>query len=1237
MSYTINSFATNTNTTDGNNVSISGNTVVNVNDTKTYTVNSNGHYIFSGNWAVLGANIISQNSLSITIQWTTPGSRILNYTATTFGGSQSASLEITINPSSTSNPISLSQNRNYVYTISPQKPVTNMSQINQNRDALKNIVYYDGLGRTEQNIAIQQSPQGKDIVIHTEYDSYGRQIKEYLPYASSTTNGAFKINASEETKNFYISNYSSDMSILNPNPFSQKALENSPANRVIKQAAPGFDWAMGSNHEIEFDYRTNSSNEVRKYSVSLNASYVPTLTGGTSYYPAGRLSKTITKDENHTGTNKVRTTEEFKNKLGQVILKRTYITNSIAADTYFVYDDYGNLTYVLPPKSEPHTAKPDSVELSELCYQYKYDKRNRLIEKKIPGKGWEYIIYDKLDRPVLTQDAILRNQKKWLFTKFDILGRMIYSGIYTHGTARNQEQMQNTFDTALARMGSKKLYENKTTSEFGSHAQHYYTNNQFPFNNIEVLTVTYYDNYTFNRAGTSTSVSNIYGVNSTTRTKGLITGSKIKVLGSSQWITNVTFFDSKARPIYEYSKNDFLLTTDIVKNKFDFTGKVVESTTQHTKSDDNLSTLTITDKFEYDNTGRLQKQVQKIGNQAEEIIVENAYDELGQLKSKGIGGKTTQNRLQTVDFKYNIRGWLKEINNTNFLGDDLFAFKLNYNTVNHSGTRLYNGNISETRWRTKNDNVLRWYKYTYDGLNRIKTAIDKDNRYSLNSVSYDKNGNITDLQRKGHINSSATSFGLMDNLQYTYASRSNRLVRVQEKMGGNITYGFKNGSNNTTEYTYDLNGNLLRDYNKNMTSNTLYNHLNLPTRITIGGKHIHYTYDATGTKLRKVVNGTTTDYAGNFIYEKSGLGAKKLKFFNHAEGYVEPNNTGKFDYIYQYKDHLGNIRLTYSDTDNNGNVNQSEIIEESNYYPFGLEHKGYNDAINSSENNSYTYNGKELEEELEKNTLAYGWRDYDPAVGRFNKIDRFAEKYYNMSTYSYAGNNPVLFVDIQGDSIGLGKDIFLKFMTMVENKIKDIKNRRNGRINALKTKGKTDKIKRLKAKWNKKDQKNSILSVYEKTLDELREMEAEKNLIFDIKTDVGGGSYKDGFLGYDTSRNTVTVNLVDGYNKGDLAHELKHGYQYLKGQMSLYMTPDGTFYGGDLHDLIDEEEAYNRGSKFGGKGSYRNKIQIEYNFEGSKLVQRTLQNTTVQPTVTKKFNINGTKKLLMVKHFYYKK
>ncbi|SNZ01914.1 hypothetical protein [Flagellimonas pacifica] len=138
------------------------------------------------------------------------------------------------------------------------------------------------------------------------------------------------------------------------------------------------------------------------------------------------------------------------------------------------------------------------------------------------------------------------------------------------------------------------------------------------------------------------------------------------------------------------------------------------------------------------------------------------------------------------------------------------------------------------------------------------------------------------------------------------------------------------------EYGYDANGNMTSDRNKGILDID-YNHLNLPTKVAMGGGTISYIYDAMGTKLKKKVGATgpITEYAGNFIYENGNL-----QFFNHPEGYAASDGNGGYYYVYQYKDHLGNVRLSYMD--DNGTL---EIVEENNYYPFGLERIGYNNSI----------------------------------------------------------------------------------------------------------------------------------------------------------------------------------------------------------------------------------------------------------------------------------------------------
>lgn len=178
--------------------------------------------------------------------------------------------------------------------------------------------------------------------------------------------------------------------------------------------------------------------------------------------------------------------------------------------------------------------------------------------------------------------------------------------------------------------------------------------------------------------------------------------------------------------------------------------------------------------------------------------------------------------------------------------------------------------------------------------------------------------------------------------------------------------------------------------------------------------YIQYIYDAMGVKLKKIVTqgglSTTTEYAGNFIYENGAL-----QFFSHPEGYVTPDGMGGYDYVYQYKDHLGNVRLSYTDANGDGSIDPgTEIIEENNYYPFGLEHRGYNNVVNGQENNYQTFQGKEKEEELGRNTYDFGWRDFDPAIARWTVVDPLAERRYELTPYNFVQNSPMFRIDPDG-------------------------------------------------------------------------------------------------------------------------------------------------------------------------------------------------------------------------------
>ncbi|MCD0464144.1 DUF6443 domain-containing protein [Flavobacterium sp. ENC] len=987
--------------------------------------------------------------------------------------------------------------QNYIKTVTYKTAVTQKIITPTPAQASQNVTYFDGLGRPVQQIAVQQSNSGNDIVTPIEYDGFGRQVKEYLPFASSQTTSAY-INPTTLVSDL-VAQYKTNYGTINANPCSEKQLEASPLNRVLKQAAPGNDWSLGLGHEIKMDYQTNVDNEVRLFTA--NAAWDPAIGlyaisfSNTGTYAAGQLYKTVTYDENTAAplSELNGSTVEFKNKEGQVVLKRTYGTVGTGTtnekhDTYYVYDAYGNLTYVVPPKATDLIGAPTGLQadvtsssqvpagtslpliasnsirllpgfqfkaqagstfsavidngnqtiLDNLCYQYKYDYRNRMVEKKLPGKQWEFIVYDKLDRPVAIGPANSPfsdlTSVGWLITKYDAFNRPILTAwlpaTVTNATRNTVQTNQNN--------NSANFSETKTATATNTTIKGVdfrYSNVAWPTADYHVLTVNYYDDYNFpNTPVMETSVANgdqlVYYNNTTQKPKGLATATWTRVPDASTDYKNeqtYTFYDEKARPVRSYTKN-FLGGYTYTDSKLDsFSGQLQYSITRHKRSPlaSDLEILT-KDAFTYSDQDRLKTQTHQINGGTIEVIANNSYDELGQLISKKVGN-TIAAPTQKVDYTYNIRGWMTGINDITALtkaGDpkDLFAFKINYNT-NPSGIAnvkpLYNGNISETQWATNYDNgILRTYGYKYDNLNRLREAVYKKgavlNNYN-ESIWYDKNGNITNLTRYGSTNDNSQT--LIDNLTYSYkdSNKANQLMKVTDAVVNNASFinEFKDSpSNSVDDYSYDANGNMIKDINKNITAIT-YNQLNLSTKITFATTgNIGYIYNAVGEKVQKIVKETgkpdvTIDYLDGYQYETQN-NITALKFFSTAEGYVEPSGSS-YKYIYQYKDHLGNIRLSYDKT--------LAIKEESNFYPFGLKQEGYNN-IKTGVENKYKYNGKEFQDEniggFQLNLYDYGARNYDPAVARWMNIDPMAEKGRRWSPYNYAVDNPVYFIDPDG-------------------------------------------------------------------------------------------------------------------------------------------------------------------------------------------------------------------------------
>ncbi|MBW3524742.1 DUF6443 domain-containing protein [Chryseobacterium sp. NKUCC03_KSP] len=899
---------------------------------------------------------------------------------------------------------------NYIYSRTYLEAVTIEDP---SAKQVQEVNYFDGLGKIKQKVSIKSTPLGGDLVIPLIYDDFGRNVKKYLPLPQSTLNGGIHQISEADVNSYYSTS----------NAYFEKDLESFSIARIKESAFPGEEWKKNSGHTLRYNYDVNDSTDnVKKYSTITNWDAINKVYNSSIFYNNNYGNGDLYKD---LVTNEDNNTEYiFKDNLGHVILTRKNDGTNFL-DTYYVYNEYNKLAYVIPPLASISSSYDQSF-LDKLCYQYKYDDQNRLVEKKLPGKGWEYIVYDKADRLIATQDANLRPASKWLVTKYDKFGRVAYTGIMPL-PGQTRAGLQTITNNYV-------ITEKRDAQGFTmSGMQIYYTNGLYQ--QIEtVLSVNYYDTYPPSTPSFISTVTNLPvltdDLSLDLNTKGLPVASYVKNIEDDNWTKNYTWYDQKGRAIGSHSINHLGGYTK-TESELDFSGIPKREITRHKRLDSDTERM-ITENFTYDDQNRLLTHTHQVDNNLVEYLAKNKYNELSQLESKKVGGANTNSPLQQVDYQYNIRGWMTQINNPNDLSNgDLFGYAIKYTNPENTNlsTGLFNGNIAEVDWKTSmypNDNKRR-YSYTYDQLNRLLQGIYSEPGSSLinndnynEQLTYDLNGNIATLKRFSKP-SSGTTAEKIDDLIYDYTG--NRLDKIRLPAGVLNNFSGYNALQNT--FTYDLNGNMDKHLDKGINS-IKYNFLNLPNEVVanssnffINSYKLKYKYRADGQKVQKkylttemdiVGNWETvelaTDYLDGFQYSQhiflSSPTPLQLKFVPTAEGYFDFE---KNKYIYNYLDHLGNVRLSYQY--NGGSI---QVLEENNYYPFGLRHEGYNNALMNNPY-KYKYNGKELQE---SGMYDYGARFYMPDIGRWGVVDPLAEADRRWSPYRYAYDNPIRFIDPDG-------------------------------------------------------------------------------------------------------------------------------------------------------------------------------------------------------------------------------
>ena len=594
------------------------------------------------------------------------------------------------------------EDENYVATL-----------INRTKDGVrgsKTVTYYDGFGYPIETVGCEASPTLKNWVAPIEYDPFGQLSKEWLPGVTER-DAAGKYVEPDKARAASIETNNDDA------PYTLHEYEDSPLGRQTGLYNPGKAWHRGSV-KASTKYTTNRTDrmdmKVWRLSVTDDGKQTPVVKVA-GMYKAGALRGTIQTDED--GNSSM----EFRDRQGKLVLYRRINDFGGRLDTYYVYDDYGRLTAVIPPKAS-FSASLGYVlaeRVEKYAYLYRYDERDRMTGKKLPGIAWKTMEYDSFDRLASEQDGRQRSQGEKMVHLYDVHGRECLQGI-----ASANANVSNTTVDYTGREGLTKGYSCPTKLAAGIK---------------RVLQTFYYDSYDFMsmtslpKAELALSEKNIQ--------QGKLTGAMALRLDGNEQNDK---YDARAVSYYRNGLVKCALTQNHLgdhnteRYTYDFVGQpLTKQVTYSTKTAEGGARLSY--RYSYDLQGRLRKETMSLNGKEEMTLANRKYDELGRVATDARNGDPAL----STHYTYNVRSQMTG------LSCPLFTETLAYEKNPYGGRGCYNGNIAAKTWRSMGKEE--GYSFKYDRMSQLTEAqyflgSDKSNKYTT-AYSYDDMGNILSMQR----------------------------------------------------------------------------------------------------------------------------------------------------------------------------------------------------------------------------------------------------------------------------------------------------------------------------------------------------------------------------------------------------------------------------------------------------------------------------------------------------------
>ncbi len=631
------------------------------------------------------------------------------------------------------------------------------------------------------------------------------------------------------------------------------------------------------------------------------------------------------------------------NNLNEV-LKIGYVDQRFQTTLYY-YDRAGNLIQTVPPEgvrklNATATAKIDSARIKDTTFAgirvnhqkksiYYYNTMNQLVKQMTPDGGTTDFYYDAAGRLVFSQNSKQRTDGNFTYTLYDNQSRVVETGqaqlgcTYFSPTAYTVLKPGNLLDTLSSPQPSCS-YIDLANNQYTPVPPQVFNLQDFAHDSIaryirknsrQDVVFTVYDTAAMDlstiagmskqqnlrkRVSTVKFFENLSPIDKAFKNYSHASYYSYDALGNVQTLMHdfpqLSFMNQQYKRIdYDY---------DLISGKVNLLSYNRGFADQYYQ------------RYGYDDDNRIKL----VETSPDGIIwkrdAEYDYYQHGPLARLSLGDL----RVQGVDYAYTVQGWLKAINGdilapdkdmgkdagggTSIHANDAIALTLEYykndykpiglstqavTNLTPNSQSLYNGNIAGTKTAIAPLPSLSTI-YTYDQLNRIKTAVYESVNPINNTLTgisdyksnywYDQDGNIKRLTRRG--NSPGNTIGgttqAMDVMSYFYMDpTNNKLKNVTDsashtyaKIEDIATY-----TNNTaTRYLYDPIGNVIKDLvsGEDTVKWNLYNKVT-ETSDGTAKRSLKFMYDAMGNRIFKsYLQNDTANVENNEYYVRDAQG-----------------------------------------------------------------------------------------------------------------------------------------------------------------------------------------------------------------------------------------------------------------------------------------------------------------------------------------------------------------------------